>query len=214
MSEQKGQKKWYEHPLANVVVGFLLTGVLGTALTQHFLDRRERQKLRAQAALDRKEAVKSISELLASAHLQTELFAEAMQTVEPEDVIEMRKTGFQEAYNAWRVQRGSLTLLSRDLMTEENYRHLDEFVHRRLTEGALLPLRRCLLNTYAASKGQPSGYIEPSCDLDALMKTSRSCSDAVVETLYVFAAAGVSRSGEANSQAVRNAIQRANDECP
>jgi hypothetical protein len=59
------QRKWYEHPLANVLVGFLLTGVLGTALTQHFMDRREREKLRAQAALDRKEVVVALSELLA-----------------------------------------------------------------------------------------------------------------------------------------------------
>jgi hypothetical protein len=49
------QRKWYEHPLANVLVGFLLAGVLGTAITQHFMDRREKEKLRAQAALDRKE---------------------------------------------------------------------------------------------------------------------------------------------------------------
>ena len=43
--EKPAKKRWYEHPLANMLVGFLLTGVLGTALTQHFMDRREKEKL-------------------------------------------------------------------------------------------------------------------------------------------------------------------------
>ena len=47
MSEDKTEKKksWVSHPLTTMIAGFLLTGVLGTALTQNFMDRRERKNL-------------------------------------------------------------------------------------------------------------------------------------------------------------------------
>ena len=41
---------WLKHPLVNVVLRFILTGVLGTAITQHFLDQREQERLRAQVS--------------------------------------------------------------------------------------------------------------------------------------------------------------------
>lgn len=51
------------HPLVSLVLGFILTGVLGTAITQHFLDRREQEKLRAQVSLDHKQVIQQFIKL-------------------------------------------------------------------------------------------------------------------------------------------------------
>jgi len=61
MSEDR--TTWLKHPLVNMVIGFILTGVLGTAITQHFLDQREQERLRAQVALDTKQAIQQFSKL-------------------------------------------------------------------------------------------------------------------------------------------------------
>ena len=57
------QSSWLRHPLVTMVLGFILTGVLGTAITQHFLDQREQEKLRAQSAIDQKQAVQKFAQL-------------------------------------------------------------------------------------------------------------------------------------------------------
>jgi uncharacterized membrane protein (DUF106 family) len=61
MSEDR--TTWLRHPLVNMVIGFILTGVLGTAITQHFLDQREQERLRAQVALDTKQAIQQFAKL-------------------------------------------------------------------------------------------------------------------------------------------------------
>jgi hypothetical protein len=151
MSGESASKRWYEHPMANMVVGFLLTGVIGTALTQNFMGRREREKLRAQAAVERKETIKTVSELLAANQLQAELLVEAVEAGEAPEKVEQRKDEYEQAYKAWRTQRAGLTLLARELMTEEQFVQFvqfvqfDEFVGRRLNDGTVVPLRQCLL---------------------------------------------------------------------
>ncbi len=215
MSEQqKSERRWYEHPLANVVVGFLLTGVLGTALTQHFLDRREREKLRTQGAIERKEAVRQFSELMATSQLRAELLVEATKSGQPADVVAKRKADFEAAYADWRMQRGGLSLLTRDLMSEEHYFQFEEFVGKRLNDGALVPLRACLMDAYRASKKAGSGIADLDCDLAGLARQATECSDAVIDALYVFASAGVTKSGKADPKAVERTVLRVDEACP
>jgi hypothetical protein len=215
MAEQKPEeKRWYEHPLANLLLGFLLTGVLGTALTQHFMDRREREKLRAQAALDRKELVVTMSELLAAVQYHGELLAEAIDAGQSGKAIEERKREFEASYEAWRIQRGSALLLARDLMSDEGYRQFEDFVHLRLQERTLAPLRQCLLAVHTASKGEAAGAPDGACDLDALMQASNRCSAAVIEALYVFAETSVSRSRGSDSEHAQDTGRRVDGACP
>lgn len=215
MTDQKPEKKpWYEHPLASVLVGFLLTGVLGTALTQHFMDRREKEKLRAQAALDRKEVVVTLSELLAAVQYHGELLAESIESDESGDAIKERMREYEASHEAWRIQRGSALLLARDLMSDEDYRRFDDFVDRRLQERTLAPLRECLRTVYSASRNENSGPVEIACDLDDLLQSSGRCSAAVVEALYVFAETSVTRAGGADSPRPEDTRRRVDDACP
>lgn len=208
------EKRWFEHPMANLVVGFLLTGVLGTALTQNFMDRREQEKRHAQAAMERKEAVRTVSELLATTVLQAELFFEAMALGDPAGDIDRRKDEYEQAFKAWRTRRGSLTLLSRELMSEENFRQFDEFVHRRLNDGTILPLRRCLVETYHASRTGGAADRPPACDFDVLLDASATCGDAVVEALYAFAATGASEQGPADREITEKVRGHIDEDCP
>ena len=60
--------------MATMAIGFILTGVLGTGLTQYFMHRRDQDNIRSVAVITRKEAVKELSHLMAARQLQAQLF--------------------------------------------------------------------------------------------------------------------------------------------
>ncbi len=189
-------------------------GVIGTALTQNFMDRREREKMRAQAAVERKETIKSVSELLAANQLQAELLVEAVEAGEAPDEVEQRKDEYEQAYKTWRTQRTGLTLLARELMTEEQFVPFDEFVGRRLNDGTVVPLRQCLLKIHRAWREGRTGPGAVDCEFDELSAASTECSDAVVEALYAFAATGASPSGKADDEVVQSVRAHVDEGCP
>jgi hypothetical protein len=217
MSENKTgkEKSWLSNPLTTMIVGFLLTGVLGTALTQNFMDRREREKLRSQGAIARKEAVKEFSELIAARLLQAQLFAEAVESGASSEEIGQRNAEYQEAYKAWRTRSTSTMLMARELMSDAHYREFVQLVDIRLVENTFVPLRRCILDVFSKSKERESALTAiKGCDVNGLIQKSIKCSDAIVEALYVLAAAGISKSGVTDSKAVGEAIQRVKQDCP
>ena len=120
---------------------------------------------------------------------------------------------YEASHEAWRIQRGSALLLARDLMSDEDYRRFDDFVHRRLQERTLEPLRECLRAVYSASRQEDSDKMELACDLEDLLQSSGRCSAAVVEALYVFAETSVTRAG-ADSPRPEDTRRRVDDACP
>lgn len=217
MTDASARKKgsWLSHPLTTMLVGFLLTGVLGTALTQNFMDRREREKLRAEAVAARKEAVSQLSELMTARHLQAELLLEAVESGAPPEEIERLKAEHGEAYRAWRTQRAGAMLLARELMNDESYEEFSDFVNVRLVENTFVPIRGCIADVYAASKDRQAALdaIE-RCDLKRLIARSVDCGNAIVEALYAFAAVGTSSSAAAESELDREARRRVEEACP
>jgi hypothetical protein len=63
-----------------MVIGFILTGVLGTAITQHFLDQREQERLRAQVALDTKQAIQQFAKLNEERKVRAEMMLKALES--------------------------------------------------------------------------------------------------------------------------------------
>ena len=83
--DTRKKKNFLDHPMTTMVIGFLLTGVLGTAFTQYFMHRRDQENLRIEAVITRKEAVRELSHLMASRLLQAELLVEAIASVQRGD---------------------------------------------------------------------------------------------------------------------------------
>lgn len=217
MSEKKAEKdrSWVNHPLTNLVLGFLLTGVLGTALTQNFMDRREREKLRSQAAIARKEAVKELSQLMAARQLHAELFVEGIESGASSEEIGRLKAGHQEAYETWRLRRASTMLLAREVMSDAHYREFAGFINIRLVENTFVPIRSCISEIFSRSKQRQAALTAiERCKINDLLQRSVQCSDGILEALYVFAAAGTSNSRIADSDAISDATQGVEQACP
>lgn len=171
------RKSWLEHPLASIVLGFILTGVLGTAITQHFLDRREQEKLRAQAALDRKQAIHQFSKLNEQRKVRAEIMLKALRSDSNDDELKTARQEYEKAYVTWSVERPSTLLLFRDLLSSENYQLVETRFTESLVGKILSPIRLCL--TTSLSHGNDREAVNrtlEACRIDELLELSSTCS--------------------------------------
>ena len=211
----KKKKHWLSHPMANLVVGFLLTGVLGTAITQHVMYRQEKESLRREATIARKEAIEELSLLIVARQLQTQMFVEAIESGAPSEEIKKLKNEYFQAYKDWRTDSPSTMLLAREVMSVEDYVDFEQYVEVRLVENTLNPMRECILNIISKSKERQAALAAiEKCNVNQLNQTSITCSKAIVEGLYVFTRASTTQSGAADVERVSQAKQRIEQDCP
>jgi len=188
---------WLKHPLVSVVVGFILTGVLGTAITQHFLDRREQEKLHAQLALDRKQAIQQFSKLNEERMVRAEMMLKALRSEPGHDETKDAIQAHEKAYIAWSIERPGILLLFRDLLSSENYQLVATAIDESLVGRIFRPIRRCLTESLAhGDNRQAASDTLEACRIDELLELSSICSLAL--------AAAVSDLATASSEWVSN----------
>jgi hypothetical protein len=175
---------WLKHPLVSVVLGFILTGVLGTAITQQFLDRREQEKLSAQMALDRKQAIQQFSKLNEERKVRAEMMLRALRSDPRDDEAKDAIQAYEKAYIAWSVERPGTLLLFRDLLSSENYQLVAAAFNESLVEKIFRPIRRCL--TTSLGHGDDREAVSKSleaCHIDELLELSSACSLALASAV-------------------------------
>jgi hypothetical protein len=160
-----------------MVLGFFLTGVLGTAITQHFLDQREQEKLRAQAALDRKQAIQQFSSLNEARKVRAEIMLKALRGDSDDDAVKTARQEYEKAYVAWSVERPGTLLLFRDLLSSENYQLVETRFTESLVGKIFSPIRLCL--TTSLGHGDDRAAVHrtlEACRIDELLELSSTCS--------------------------------------
>jgi len=166
---------WLRHPLASIVVGFVLTGVLGTAITQHFLDQRAQEALRAQLALDRKKAVQQFSKLNEARKVRAEVLLQALRA-SIDDELRTAKQEYEKAYVAWSVERQGMLLLFRDLLAPEDYQLVQARFKESLVEKIFKPIRRCLTAAFGHRDDRAVAIKTlEDCRIDELIERSGTC---------------------------------------
>ena len=168
---------WLRHPIVNIVLGFVLTGVLGTAITQNFMDQREQEKLRAQVAIDRKLAIQQFTRLNEERRVRAEMMVNALRNGSNDDEVKVARQEYEKAFVAWSVERPGTLLLFRDLLSSENYQIVETGVEESLVEKIFSPIRRCL--TAALNHRDERDAVSKTldaCQIDELLAISSSCS--------------------------------------
>jgi hypothetical protein len=160
-----------------MVLGFILTGVLGTAITQHFMDQREQEKLHAQVALDKKQAIQQFIRLNEERKVRAEILLKAVRSESSVDEVKTARQDYEKAYVAWSVERPNTLLLFRDLLSTENY----QLVKTRFTESLVgkifSPIRLCLTTSlgHVDDRAAVNRTLE-DCRIDELLELSSTCS--------------------------------------
>ena len=218
MSNAEGtekKKSWFSHPMANMVVGFLLTGVLGTTLTQYFMDRRDQEQARNAAVITRKEAVRELSHLMAARQFHAQLMVEAIESGASDEELKKIKHENHEAYKAWQTDRASIMLLAREVMSDEAYKEFSRRVEQGLGDHIFEPLRQCILDIASKSKQRQAALAAiEQCRIHEILDKSEECSSALVDGLYILAATGTSGSDVSDTPRARGARARIEKTCP
>ena len=175
MSEDR--TSWLRHPLVNMVLGFILTGVLGTAITQHFLDQREQEKLHAQVALDKKQAIQQFIRLNEERKVRAEILLKALRSESSVDEVKTARQDYEKAYVAWSVERPGTLLLFRDLLSTENYQLVETRFTESLVGKIFSPIRLCLTTSlgHVDDRAAVNRTLE-ACRIDELLELSSTCS--------------------------------------
>jgi cell division protein FtsB len=178
MSEDR--MSWLRHPLISIVLGFILTSVFGTAITQHFLDQREQEKLRAQMVLDRKQAIQQFSKSNEERTVRAEMMLKALRSDSNNDEIKTAREEYEKAYVAWSVERPGTLLLFRDLLSPENYDLVETGFKESQVAKIFDPIRQCLMASLAhgSDKAAVNKTLE-ACQIDELLELSSICSQAL-----------------------------------
>jgi hypothetical protein len=207
---------WLRHPLVSIVLGFILTGVLGTAITQHFLDQREQERLRAQVALDTKQAIQQFSKLNEERKVRAEMLLKALRSGSNDDEVKTARQEYEKAYVAWSVERPGTLLLFRDLLSSENYQLVETGFNESLVGKIFSPIRLCL--TTALGHGDDRAAVKitlEACRIDELLELSSTCSLALAAAVSDLAE---TRSEWVSTEDLAELQQRARDsvdkQCP
>lgn len=207
---------WLRHPLVSIVLGFILTGVLGTAITQHFLDQREQEKLRAQVAFDRKQAIQQFTKLNEARNVRAEMLLKALRSDSNDDEVKAARQEHEKAYVAWSEERQSTLLLFRDLLSIENYQLVEAGFNESLVGKIFSPIRLCL--TTALGHGDDRAAVKitlEACRIDELLELSSTCSLALAAAVSDLAE---TRSEWVSTEDLAELQQRARDsvdkQCP
>ena len=214
MSEDR--TSWLRHPLVNMVLGFILTGVLGTAITQHFLDQREQEKLRAQVALDKKQAIQQFIRLNEERKVRAEILLKALRSEPSIDEVKIARQEYEKAYVAWSVERPGTLLLFRDLLSTENYQLVETRFTESLVGKIFSPIRLCMTTSlgHVDDRAAVNRTLE-ACRIDELLELSSTCSLALAAAVSDLAG---TRSEWVSTEEIAELQKRARDsigkQCP
>lgn len=124
------------HPLLHLVVGFLLTWLVGTVLTGYWKDKQlrndralENDRLRAAANF---QSIQQLSELMYERRTRAEMLASALRRNWPLEEVRTRKAAYDSAYVRWNRGIMQTYLTIRGIVDEKDYSSIEAHVQTGL----------------------------------------------------------------------------------
>ncbi len=173
------------HPLVPVFAAFLLTGVVGTWLTNHYMEERAQAQLERTANQRRHEALQVLVQIFADRNVRAELLVNGiMQQSAKKDLAELKKH-YDDSYMNWQKSLPALTLIIRDLIPPDDAEQVFQGLDQRMVQRIWKPLRSCIMDAYNASiAGKKARKILQSCEAPELIARSGTCGGAIVDVLF------------------------------
>lgn len=182
--EKRSLGEILKHPLANVVIGFLLTGVLGTSITQYYLALREKQKAQHELTVARKESIATLSTLNAEYLARAGRILAAVERGDKDSAREL-KTIFDDAAVRWQIEKPPALLAARDALPDELYSEFRDHLDKGFRERFLLPFGMCMesaMDVHAAG-GDVAGTLQ-DCRAREYLIQATACSRVLLDMLH------------------------------
>jgi len=202
-----------KHPLANVIVGFLLTGVLGTTLTQYYIALREKQKQQHELAATRKESIATLSTLNAEYLARAGMLLAAIDRGDEGSATKLKAT-FDDAAVRWQIENPPTTLAARDVLPEEIYLQFRDHLNKGFRDRFLVPFGKCLEDAMEElAEGGDVASVLKDCRAHDYLTQATACSRVLLDMLHEISGYTVEGKTEealqANRDMYRAALQQA-----
>lgn len=190
MTDTEKKRSWADilkHPTANMILGFLLTGVIGTAVTNYYSMKREKESQYAEMVAANKEMISTMASLNAERLARAEMFLAALEEGDHESLKELKKM-FKEANLRWKMESSPALMVARQVLPKDNYYRFRDYVDKEYNTRFLKPMGQCLKQaSTAASNGGPVAEVLSACKAREYLDQAGKCNTALLDILYEMA---------------------------
>ncbi len=176
------------HQLTGIGVGFLLTGVIGTLLSNYYSNKQfEREKF-LEITNTRRSAIQSFASLIYLRLSRADMLTSSLKRSAPLEEVKDRKKLYDDAYVSWNSNLQANLFLIRSVIEAKGYSDFEGHVEFRLTP-ILTKVDACLTQAYdqKLKNVNPKKVLE-SCKLKDILNLSQDCSYAITDGLFKIAA--------------------------
>ena len=192
------------HPLATMLIGFVLTGVVGTLLTNHFAELRQKEAREIEQRDIRRKAVVEASRLFSERLGRAEALSVAIEARASKEVIARFKQLYDDAEARAPEVRQAAALLMREAMLESDFESLRAGIDTRLAAKRMRPLHECLDRAAArVFAGGDGAAVLQDCHSARLLAESQACGDVVIDGVYDLASLPALSSASPDVERVR-----------
>ena len=172
------------HPLTSVIVGFILTGIIGWALTNWYNERQKQNDLARARFENGTAAAQDFARVVYRRYTRATMLDSALlREAEPEEVRQ-RKKEYDEAYADWGASLQANLFVIRKLTGKFEYSALESPVENTLVP-AFTSIDQCLTKAYDARlRGQSPTPILRACKMKEQLKQTLDISYDVTEELF------------------------------
>lgn len=204
IEEKRSIGELLKHPLTNVIIGFLLTGVLGTTLTQYYVVQREKQTKKVELATTRKASIAELSALNAEYLARAEMFLAAVDRGDAGSAKEL-KAVFDDAAVRWQTETSPTLMAARDVLPPEIYTEFRDRLTKDFRERFLVPFGQCLedARNVLDERGDVATVLA-DCRARDHLRQAAICSQSLLDMIYELSGYTVERRVEEAMQANRD----------
>jgi hypothetical protein len=179
-----GHGGFLAHPLTSVVVGFILTGIIGWLLTNWYNERQKQNDLARVRFESGTEAAQKIAQIVYRRYTRASMLYSSFLRSAELDELRQRKKEYDEAYADWGATLQSNLFTIRRLTGKIKYTSRESQFESALVQ-SFTSIDACLTKAYDARiKGQQPIPILRSCDMTAQLEQALNLSYDVTEELF------------------------------
>jgi hypothetical protein len=167
-----------------VIIGFLLTGVLGTTLTQYYIVQREKQSKKVELAATRKASIAELSALNAEYLARAEMFMAAVERGDAGSPKE-HKAVFDDSPVRWKTETSPVLMAARDVLPPEIYTQFRERLNKEFRGRFLVPFGQCLEGAWKVlDEGDDVTTALAECRAGEYLRQASTCSQSLLDMIY------------------------------
>ena len=185
--EKRSLAEKLKHPTANMIIGFLLTSVLGTGITNYYSAKRQQEKQHEEMVATNKATIAKLASLNAERLARAEQLITTLERGELDNAKELKKM-YEETELRWKMESSPALMAARQVLPQEKYYRFREYMENEYRARFLKPISQCIEQANQAKDDHSSiTAILQSCRIKEHLHQAGNCNTAILDILYEMA---------------------------